>query len=128
MAELLVYAGGPIDYLEPDTDGHSWRHMLDEAGDLAVYCPVCVGRSGLDDRIVLGVNKWALRKCDAAVFVLDGPTIGTPLEVDYWLRHHPPQSAVIVHPGTRGLVVRDWSRLLPVVGTLEEALDWLSLR
>lgn len=126
---MMVYAGGPIDYAEPDTDPHLWRHSLDEAGDMVVYCPVCIGRSGIEDSIVLGLNRWALDQADAAVFRLDGPTIGTPLEVEYWVRNRGVHSLVLVHSRPRGLVVRAWASLgVTVVDDLEGAMSWLESR
>lgn len=123
---MMVYAGGPIDYAEPDTDSHNWRHSL---GDYVVYCPVCVGRSVLVDSIILGLNRWALDTADAAVFRLDGQTVGTPLEVEYWVRNRGVHSLVLVHPGARGLVVRSWASLgVAIVDDLEGAMSWLELR
>ncbi len=125
---MIVYAGGPIDYAEPDTDSHGWRHALDEVGEIEMYCPVCVGQTRLCDELVLGINRWAMDRADLGVFRLDGPTIGTPLEVEYWVRNKGPHSLVLVHSGRRGLVVRAWASLgVPVVDDLEGAMAWLAM-
>lgn len=112
-----LYLGGPIDYT---VDGHDWRHHgWDE---FEVLCPVCMNQAAnKSDREILKTNDTALRTAEVAILLLDGFSVGTPVEA--YLRVGTGKPTVLVHPQPQGVFVRYWSSLphVHVASSLDDA-------
>ena len=80
-----VYLGGAVDLSKAVHDHLDWRHsrLWGEAG-VWTYCPKCECTGITDPEQVIRKNMQALRAAPMAVFNLQEPSIGTPIEA--WIR------------------------------------------
>lgn len=136
----LVYAAGPIDYVEHRMPGphqqENWRHRFFGELPIRLLCPICMNRADSAWEQVMTVNAAAMEAAQAMVayFPGDTATFGTPIEVADWcvngfaLNRH--DRIVLVHPAPQGMFVRMYRERygLTVVRTFEEARSWLRRR
>lgn len=125
---MTVYAGGPIDYARPHDKIGGWQHQLEAMLFLRarVFCPACAYVPGEEDAQTMVRNLAYLGAAELSVFLLDGVTYGTPVEINWKMAQADGSKILIVHPSKPGLFVRSWARNgAIVVHSMEEAMSWL---
>ncbi len=129
MREPKIYGGGPIDAAGFHSTA-SWPHsLLDSITVGFIYCPRCaVQPLDTDDDIMIR-NMRALADADLAVFLLEGITVGTPVEIDWKVAQDDADKVLIVHPAEPGLFVRQWAKDgATVVRSMMGVEPWLRQR